>query len=126
MTVCSRSSSRRRGACIGALDQQVVIQDRAITPPVFGSPDFDESFTGADGTWANVRTVRGKTFFDEVNTQDREITHEVTIRYDSAVTAESWVLLTDGRRLDILRTEDLDERHEWLVLTCTDKGASKL
>lgn len=126
MTTCTRTPGRRRSACIGAMDRQITLQARNITPPPFGSVDFDEAFSGGNAVWAAVKTVRGKTFFDEVNTVDREVTHEVTIRYDATVDAEVWILLDDGRRLDILRVEDLDERHEYMILTCTDKGASKV
>lgn len=126
MATCTRTSTHRRSACIGAMDRRITLQARDLTPPPFGSVDFDEAFSGDNVVWASVRTVRGKTFFDEVNTVDREVTHEVTIRYDATVDAEVWIHLDDGRRLDILRVDDLDERHEWLVLTCTDKGASKV
>ena len=126
MSTCKRTQVTRRSACIGALDRLITLQNRAIQPPAFGQVDFGEGFSGDAAVWANVRTVHGKTFFDSVSTVEREITHEITIRYDATVTAETWILLDDGRRVDILNTEDLDERHEWLLLQCTDKGVSKL
>lgn len=83
------------------------------------------SFTDVDPTqdkvWAKVVTTNGKTYFDGVSS-DRRITHEVTIRFLAGVSAESWVILRDGQRLDVVATQDLEERNEWLVLMCDITG----
>ena len=111
----------KRQVCVGDLKDLVVLQNRAIQEPVFGDTDFTEDFGGDEETWASVRTVSGKTFFDQVN-GDVQLTHEIAIRYDEAVTAETWVLFED-RRLDIVDVEDLEERHEWMLLRCVDRGS---
>lgn len=125
MSRCTRVGHNHRVICAGDLNRQIILQDRNITAPIWGSVDFDETFSGDATVWAKVDTVTGKTFFDSVNQRDTTITHQIYIRYDSTVTAETWVQL-DGRRLDILAVENLDERNEWLKLTCVDKGTSKV
>jgi len=120
MPKCKKIKRNKRQVCIGEMDTEITLQDRAITPPVFGDPDFDENFTDTGIVWAAVNTVSGKTWFDGVNT-DINITHEIYIYYDPTVTDQTWVLL-NGRRIDILNFEDLEERNEFLKLTCTDKG----
>ena len=122
---CSRVGGRHRRVCAGDLNKLVTVQNRAIEAPDWNSPDFDEQFN-TDGTaWAAIETVTGKTFFDSVNQRDQTVTHEIYIRYDSTVTSESW-LLYDSRRFDILAVEDMEERNEFLKLTCVDKGVSKV
>jgi SPP1 family predicted phage head-tail adaptor len=122
---CQRLASKRRGVCAGDLDKRIVLQNRTLNPPVFGDPDFTESFTAANTRWAGVETVAGKTFFDSVNQVDQTITHYWYIRYDATVTSQTWILY-DSRRFDILATEDLDERHEFMRLICVDKGVSQV
>lgn len=109
-----------RKLCVGDLSERVVLQVRTLKEPPFGSPDFDEGFQGKEA-WASVKTLAGKTIFDGVSSRDLEVTHEVGIRYDPCVTSETWIRLGD-RRLDVVRVEDLEERHEWLVLLCVERG----
>ncbi len=104
---------------MGDLNKLITLQARAISPPVFGDPDFGETFTDSGDVWAAVNTVDGKTFFDGVNA-DINITHEILIRYDATVTAETWIEM-DNRRIDILKSDNLDERDEWLMLTCPER-----
>lgn len=124
MPKSQRIQRKKRQVCIGDLDTMITLQNRNIVAPIFGAVDFNEDFKDKAEVWAAVNTVSGKTFFDGVST-DVNITHEVFIRYDEAVTAETWVALKN-RRLDILMTENLDERSEFMKLICTDRGlASK-
>jgi SPP1 family predicted phage head-tail adaptor len=110
---------------VGDLNQRITLQDRDIVPPIFGGPDFIEDFTEDNERWAAIQTVHGKTFFDGVNQRDVNLTHEIFIRYDSTVTAETWILY-NSRRFDIVSVEDLDEQHEFMRLLCIDKGTSQL
>ena len=120
MPKCSKIRRKKRQVCVGDLDTEITLQNRAITPPVFGSVDFTETFTDDGTIFAMVNTIDGKTFFDGVNTET-VITHEIYIRFDSTVTSETWVEL-NIRRIDILRVENLDERSEYMKLTCVDRG----
>lgn len=122
MPRCQKIRRKKRQVCIGDLDTEIVLQDRQITEPLFGSPDFGEAFTATATVWAAVNTVSGKTYFDGVST-DINITHEILIRYDASVTTETWVSL-GGRRIDILHAEDLDERGQFMKLLCSDSGVN--
>ena len=102
--------------------QDITLQDRNIVAPKHGSVDFDENFDDKDTVKASVKTVRGKTFFDGVNTE-RNITHEVRIKYLEGVTAQTW-LLFKGRRLDILNVVNCCETDDVLVLECNERGSA--
>lgn len=105
-------------------NKTVILQNRDIEPPLFGSSNFDETFSGdSDPLPAIVKTPRGKTFFDGVGT-DVNITHEIVIAFIDGVTAETWVLFK-GRRIDILEVENCCEDDEVLILTCTDRGVGE-
>lgn len=115
---------KKRQSPIGDLDTRVTIHRRRQVPPVAGSVDAAFEFTPieADGeVWAKVETRDGKTVFDGV-ANDRRVTHEVTIRALSGVGSESWVLLRDGTRLDVVVAETLDERQEFMRLSCDARG----
>jgi len=120
MPRCVKLKRKKRQACIGDLDTEIILQDRDIASPLFGSPDFSEDFTDLNTVWAGIETVTGKTYFDGAGVET-PITHSLLIRFDATVTAETWIEF-DGRRLDILAVQDLEERHEFLTLTCTDRG----
>ncbi len=120
MVTCIKIRRRKRTVCIGDMQDEITIQDRDIIPPEFGKTDFDENFSNDLTVWSAIKTVTGKTFFDGVNT-DTPITHEIYIFFDATVTAESWIIFED-RRIDILKVEDFEERHEFMLLTCIDRG----
>ncbi len=124
MAQCIKIRKKKRQYCVGDLRDTIDLLDRNITAPTeFSSVDYGEEFQtslpGA-GLSAAINTVAGKTFFDGVSTET-PITHMIGIRFIENVTAENWVLF-DGRRLDILKVENLDERSLWLELTCVDRG----
>ena len=110
--------------CIGDLSTVVFLLERGITEPGFGGADFGEDFPEARDAWALVQTVSGRTRFNGVDT-DLVISHEITIRYDSTVTAETWIQLPDGDRLDIVEVEDVNEDHLFLVLQCMGRGTQE-
>ena len=112
---------RRRKICVGDLIHPIKLLPRDIAEPGFGETDFSEDFSGCKDTFAKVITTAGATVFNGVNT-DVTVTHEVYIRFDSDVTTETWVELEDGTRLKIVFVDDLDERHEWMKLICTERG----
>ncbi len=125
MPRCLPIRKKRRQVCIGDLEDQVTLENRAIAAPEFDTVDFDETFTAPNpAVWAMIETVTGKTFFDGVSTEE-DVTHWVYIAFDSTVTAETWVKLDDGRRLDIVRVENLDERSDFMLLHCIDRGAKE-
>jgi len=123
MPTCQPIRKKRRNICVGDMEDEVTLENRDIQAPEFDTVDFEEEFTAPNPpVWALVETVRGKTFFDGVSTE-QDITHWIYINFDVTVTAETWVKLDDGRRLDILRVENLDERSDFQLLHCDDRGA---
>jgi len=118
---CQKIRKKKRQYCSGDLIDPINIQERSITPPSSGT-DFGIKFDADRVVMSAINTVSGQTFFDGVET-DTPITHEIGFRFDDTVSAESWILLEDGRRLDILNLEDLDNRHQWMRAQCTDRGA---
>lgn len=124
MPTCRRIRKKKRIVCVGDMRDVITLNDRDITPPLFNTVDFDENFqpisTVNPQTLSLIETVDGKTYFDGVNTET-PITHIIYIPFNDVVTAETWIEF-EGRRIDILRVEDLDERHEFLKLTCTERG----
>ncbi len=119
----SRQTLRRRHRkiCVGDLSTVVTLETRAITEPVFGETNFSETFSAPKQTWAMIRTVNGRTIFNGVDT-DIAISHEITIRFDSSVTSETWVRLLDGTRLNVIDVQNYEERSEYLVLLCNARG----
>lgn len=115
---------KKRQFCLGDMDEQILLQDRGIGEPFFGSVDFTEDFTNNDKVWAAIKTVSGKTFFDGVNTETN-ITHEFWTRYDVNVSSETWIEF-ESRRFDILDAQDLEERHEFMILICAERGAKTI
>ena len=103
--------------------QPITLQNREIKPPLFGKPDFDETFSGDQVVTGIVSTKRGKTLFDGVAT-DNPITHKISIEFLAGVTAETWVLFK-GSRLDILDVENCCEKDEVLILRCTERGTAE-
>ena len=119
----SRTTLRRdhRKLCIGDLKDRVQLQLRTIREPQFGQTEFDLEFKSDKEAWASIKTKVGKTFFDGVST-DIALTHEIFLRYDAEITAETWIELQDDRLLDIVAVEDFEERHEYLRLLCRERG----
>ena len=126
MPKCQFLRRKHRKVCIGDLNTLITLQTRDIVAPIFNEVDFDENFQdfSVPEVWALVETATGKAVFDGVDT-DINITHMIIIRFDATVTSETWVELDDGRRLDIQFTEDLEERHEWLMMFCTLRGVGE-
>jgi head-tail adaptor len=116
---CFKIRKKKRQYCIGDLRDEIILQNRAITPP-FNGIGFSETFTNQITILSAIETIRGKVYFDGVGTET-PITHEIGFRFIEGITAETWILY-DERRLDILNLEDLDERHGWLLAQCTDRG----
>ena len=125
MTKCVKICGRRRQVCIGSMDKLITLQIRALTEPVENSVDYSEGFTAIENVWADVKTTsRGEVVFDRAN-QARQVSHIFGIRYRDDVTTETWIEYEDNK-YDILDTEDLEERHDFLLLKSVRKGDKTL
>lgn len=122
MPECIKLKKKKRQYCIGDLRDEIVLQNRSLEPPVneIDSTDLTEEFTDTLIILSAINTVSGKTYFDGIGTETN-ITHEIGFRFVEGITAETWILY-DERRLDILNLQDLDERREWLLAQCVDRG----
>lgn len=106
----------------GRLRHRVLIQARATTST--GAPLQDRSgqevisWINGPTVYADVKPSSGR---EQVNSEAVQsvISHVVTIRYRTGVTAKNR-LLYGGRVLEILAVVDVDERHRWLELTCSE------
>lgn len=105
--------------CIGSRSSRITIYDRDITPSSTGT-GFSEELSGAIYPWAMVKTISGKDIFDGVNVLGTA-THEFYIRYNSSVTAANWIEY-NSEYYDILSTENLNGKGEFLKLFCNIKG----
>ena len=122
MAACKNIRRKKRRVCIGDLDELITLQDRDIASPIFGSVDFGEDFSADNVVWAMIETVKGGTIFDGVEEADK-LTHKFYIIFDASVTAETWIVFgSPSRRFDILDVENLDERNEFMLLSCADRG----
>ena len=122
MPKCVNANRRKKQICTGDLDTLITIEGRSITPPASGV-DATETFTTENlDIWAMLETGRGTVFFDDTNIE-KTITHEFSVVFISGLTAENWVLF-EGRRFDILMIEDFDERHEYQLLRCNERGTT--
>ncbi len=122
MPKCIKLKRKNRQVCVGDLDTIITLQDRAITPPLFGV-EATETFTDTDpDIWSKLDTGRGQTIFDGTN-EEVDITHKFTIRFINGITAQTWILF-ESQRLDIIDVEDLEERHEFMILRCNNRGTT--
>lgn len=122
MPKCIKIRKKKRQVCVGDMRDEIVIELRSLTPPSGGSVDFTETFSTKETVWAAINTVNGETIFDGTGTE-RDVTHRIHTRYISGVTAEDWVT-HKNERFDVLSVEDLDERQEYMLLRCTNRGLS--
>lgn len=123
MPVCKTIRRPLRKLCSGDLINIITLYNRDIGADI-DSVDFEENLSGAIQVPASISTKRGVTVFDGTNTE-RVVTHWFGIRYISDLTQEKW-LQYDGRFFDIFDVEDLDERHQWMILMCAEAGDDQL
>lgn len=120
MPTCVKIRRKKRQPCIGDMDELITLQGRTLTPPTSGVDATEEFADTNPDVWALVETTSGETLFDNTGTE-RDVTHKIVINFISGVTAQSWVLFNNDR-LDILTVEDLEERHEFLILRASNRG----
>jgi len=117
MPRCTKKKRKSRQICIGDMRDQITLENRAIRPEEI---DFAEDFTTVITVFALIETARGLETFDGANVVNL-ITHKMWIRFIPGITEETWVLF-DDRRFDIMDVESLEERKEFLLLRCKERG----
>ena len=120
MPVCTQIKKKKRTICIGDMRDRITLEDRDLTAVLTGV-DAIETFSNTRPAWSLIETVTGVEFFNEVNVAV-DVTHIVYIRFDETVTEQTWILLENNERLNILKVEDLDQRSQFQKLLCTNRG----
>lgn len=119
----SVSRRNRRIYNIGDLNKKIKIQARAVYSSFqSGGHSQGANFTTIANPWASVETTRGRQQFDGVELKTA-YTHKIVIRYRKDFDQTNWVEF-NKERYDIVDVEDLDERHEFLLLKCKLTGNS--
>ena len=103
---------------MGDLNEQIIIWDRSITPPLFNTSEQTQAYTNSLTIWAGVNTIRGKEIFNGTQLVG-VMTHIILVRFDPArdITEQN-VVEFKGSYYDILGVQNLEERDEWLELSC--------
>ncbi len=123
MAQCQRISIKKREPCIGDLRNRIILYDRDLGANNTNDPDYDLTFTNAISVWAGVVTLAdGQDVFSGVNIV-AIAKHKFIIRYRSGITSEKWIQF-NSKNYDILSIEDPEERHEFLILYCNERGDS--
>ena len=112
----SRQIQRRklRKTSIGDMRERILLQERTVTAPVFGSSSFTEVYAGGISRWAKVETNFSGRLFDGVQLSEIP-SHKFTIRFSSAVTTETRIRYKNVL-YRILRLDNLEMRDEYLIL----------
>lgn len=121
---------KRRTLCTGSLTEQIEIKLRSLTAPTGNSVDFSEAFTAVKTVWAMVKTTRGSEMFDGTNLTNA-YTHEFYIRFlpdtvfgtSGRLSTQEWVKYKD-RYYTIQDVENFEERSEWMIMRCAERGAT--
>ena len=121
MSECERIHVRHKRLCVGDLDRRIYINNRILNTP--GSTiDYSSEMVTPEKVWSAVKTAKGRQMFFTTN-EDRAVTHLFYMRYKDGVDSRCWVQYK-SEYYDIVDTENVDERDEWLVLYCNVRGST--
>lgn len=107
---------------VGDMRERILLQERDIATPKFGSQKFSQDYTPIDEVWAGVTTITGTPLFTGVN-PDKAIDVIFDIRYRDDVTSET-IVTWDGDNYEIIDPVDPDKRKRFLQLMCSTLGDS--
>lgn len=111
----------KRRAWAGEYDQRVTIWKNV--PTVNDDGQKVEAAVEYIKRWAAIRPISGQERFLAQQTQ-ADVTHRVRLRSDSQsreITAQYWLTLRDGTRLDIKRVFDVELQQIELELECNQR-----
>ena len=103
----------------GELTQRLTFQHEPLAPTYGTRGEVITSPADVATVWAKVRPLTGRETI-VARQQEAAVTHEVTIRYSSdvATIAPSYWALWGSNRLDVADVINVDQRNEWLIMTC--------
>lgn len=100
----------------GKLRHRVTIQELVRTDDGYGG--ITETWQDVATVWAAVEPLRGNERYRAQQVQ-AELTHKVAMRYRVGVKPQMRLLYA-GRVLEIEAVIDVEERHRWLELLCSE------
>lgn len=100
----------------GKLRHRVTIQQLVKADDGYGG--IVETWQDVATVWATVEPLRGSERYRAQQVQS-ELTHKVTMRYRPGVKPQMRLLYGD-RVLEIEAVIDVEERHRWLELLCSE------
>lgn len=105
---------------IGKLRHRVTLQELVKTDDGYGG--IVETWQDVATVWAAIEPLRGNERYTAQQVQS-ELTHKVTIRYRAGIKPQMRILY-GNRVFDIEAVIDVDERHRWLELLCSEVVAN--
>ncbi len=101
---------------IGILRHRVIIQQLVNTDD--GAGGSIETWQDIATVWAAIEPLRDNERYTAQQVQST-LSHKVTIRYHEGVKPQMR-LAYKGRIFDIVSAIDIEERHQWLELLCSE------
>lgn len=101
---------------VGQLRHRVTIQQLTRVEDEGGG--YAEVWTEVATVWAAIKPLRGNERYEAQQVQST-LTHKVTIRYREGIKPQMR-LTYKGRIFDIESVIDIEERHRWLELLCSE------
>lgn len=105
---------------IGKLRRRVTLQELVKTDDGYGGTI--ETWQDITTIWAAIEPLRGNERYTAQQVQS-ELSHKVTIRYRTGIKPQMRLLYKD-RIFEIEAVLDVEERHQWLELLCSEVVAS--
>lgn len=105
---------------VGSLRHRVTVQ--SVTRTQGANGEVQEAWADVRSVWAKVEPVSARELYAAQQAQVA-VSHRVTMRYQSDLTALSHRLVFEGRYLAIAGLRDLDERRVWHEAICLEWGA---
>ena len=101
---------------VGKLRHRVTIQRLEEVDDGYGG--VEEKWQNVATVWASVEPLRGNERYTAQQVQ-AELTHKVTIRYRAGIKPQMR-LVYGNRILEIEAVIDVEERHKWIELLCSE------
>ena len=120
MPKCIQIRKPQKQVCSGDMRDRIIIQVRSITPPNASGVDYSETFSQDATVWSLCETKMGVEIFDGTAIKG-VATHYFYIRWIDNLTFESWVQFK-GKKYYIIDVQNLDERDEFMLLRCSERG----
>lgn len=100
----------------GQLRHRVTIQQLTRVEDEGGG--HEENWADVATVWAAIKPMRGSERYEAQQVQST-LTHKVTIRYRAGIKPQMRILY-GNRIFEVEAVIDVDERHKWLELLCSE------